>query len=223
MKPFNKPQALILGLSIFLASTLLYGETSIQAIALFNDKAMLTVNGSRAKIVTVGESIEGVLLVSSNTDQALIEVDGQREIITLNSGASIGASLGIRAVNEDATTAEIWANDKGFFQSRGRINGRAVNFLVDTGANLVVLSSAQADRIDLDYINGIRSSANTASGVTAMYLVTLEKISFQGIELADVQAGVILGQHPAVPLLGMSFLQKLNMNRSGNVMRLSKL
>lgn len=207
---------------LLLVCSVSLAEISVQAIALFNDKAMLSIDGSRAKIVKAGDSYKGITLVEANTDYAVVEVRGQRETITLHSGASLSASLAAKQPLDNSREIQIWADDRGFFRSGGQINGRSLEFLVDTGANLVVLSSEQADRIDLEFRNGQRSSATTASGISPMYMVELERISFDGIELRNISAGVIVGRYPPVPLLGMSFLEQLDMNRSGSVMKLKK-
>ena len=44
----------------------------------------------------------------------------------------------------------------GHFTSAGAINGRPVQFMVDTGATLVAISQSEADRIGLDYRNSPR-------------------------------------------------------------------
>ena len=210
----------VLGLLLICSVSL--AEVSVQAIALFNDKAMLSVDGSRAKIVKAGDSFKGITLVEANTDHAVVEVAGQREIITLHSGANLSTMLAAKRPNDESRIVQVWADDRGFFRSRGEINGRSLEFLIDTGANLVVLSSDQADRIDLDFRDGLKSSATTASGISPMYMVELEQISFDGLELRNISAGVIVGRYPPVPLLGMSFLEQLDMNRSGSVMKLKK-
>jgi len=197
-----------------------YAQVEIQTIALFNDKAMLSIDGERAKILKKGESYKGVKLLSSNTDEAVIEIDGEKEVLTLNSTVILSDSLGTKV--EPKTTIQLWADDNGFFRSTGEINGRALEFLVDTGANLVVLSSDQAERIGLEYKNGTPSFAATASGTTPMYAIQIAEISFGGLELTNINAGVIEGAFPLTPLLGMTFLSRLDMTRSGNKMELSK-
>ncbi len=93
---------------------------------------------------------------------------------------------------------------------------------MDTGANLVVLSGDQANAIGVDYLRGQKGFASTASGQAPMYLIELDNISFSGISLRYIRAGVIEGSYPQVPLLGMSFLDKLEMNRNGDRMTLKK-
>ena len=197
-------------------------ETSVQVIALFKDRAMLSVNGARAKIIKNGQVYKGVKLIESSTEKAVIEIAGQREIVGLNSGLVLSRSLGTKSLAGSKNSTQIFADNSGFFRSSGSINGQSLEFLVDTGANLVVLSGDHADRINLDYQDGARTYATTASGNAPMYLINLDKVNFNGIELNDIQAGVIVGGFPQVPLLGMTFLEKLDMNRSGDVMVLKK-
>jgi len=197
-------------------------ETSVQTIALFKDRAMVSINGKKAKIINRGQTYLGVKLIESNTDQAIVEVNGKREILTLNGTILLSSSLAAKPLNNANAVVQLWADSNGFFQSRGMINGRSLKFLVDTGANLVVLNSQQADRIQLDYKNGRRAMATTASGQAQMYLVEIDNISFETIELNNILVGVIVGAYPTTPLLGMSFLKKVDMKRSGDLMELKK-
>ena len=102
------------------------------------------------------------------------------------------------------------------------MNGRSITFLVDTGASLVVLSSEQASSIGLSYKEGTIGYASTASGNAPMYNIVLNSITVGGIELNNVEAGVIEGRFPERPLLGMTFLSKVNMTRNGSLMTLKK-
>jgi len=197
-------------------------DVSVVAIALFNDRAMLSVDGGKAKIVRAGDTYNNVTLISSTTKEAVIELAGKREVLTLNSGVVLSQSLAANPTDSYKTSLELYVNESGFFQSRGRINGRDIEFLVDTGANIVVLSSQHADRIGLEYAQGQRTQASTASGTAPMFLVQLDSISIGGIELENVSAGVIAGGFPQIPLLGMTFLSRVDMNRQGNTMRLTK-
>lgn len=195
-------------------------QTTVQTIALFSGKAMLSVNGKKAKIIEEGQTYEGVRLISANTDQIEVELDGRRETLTLNSTVILSDSLGTQV--PPATSVQVWADQDGFFRSDGEINGRGIEFLVDTGASMVVLSGEQADRIGLEYRDGLRTFAATASGTSPMYAIQLDNISFGGIELNNINAGVIEGSFPIIPLLGMTFLNRLDMTRSGNLMELKK-
>jgi len=208
--------------SLLLSCSVSAAEVSVNAVALFNDRAMLSINNAKAKIIRAGSQFMGVKLISSTTQEAVIEVNGRRETLKLNSGVLLSQSLGTKASESYKTTLEIFVDEQGFFQSSGKVNGRSIKFLIDTGANIVVLNSIDASRIGLEYLDGRQTLAATASGTAPMYTVTLDSISIGGIEQEDIEAGVIVGQFPQTPLLGMTFLRGVNMNRTGNTMRLTK-
>lgn len=197
-------------------------QLSVHAVALFNGKAMLSVDGGRAKIIAEGQSLKGVKLLSASTSEATVEVNGKREVLTLNSTVLLSGSLGASAPASSGDSLQLWSDESGFFRSAGAINGRELEFLVDTGANLVVLSSRHANRIGLEYRNGVRGVASTASGRAPMWIIEAREVSLGGISLDSIEAGVIEGNYPEIPLLGMSFLERVDMNRSGNMMVLKK-
>ena len=206
-------------ISLIVATTA--NAKTVAAIALFKDRAMLSIDGKKAKIVRAGTTYQGVKVISSNTSEAIIEVDGTRKTLKLNGTAVLNSSLGSRP-SSAVTSVVLYENDIGFFESTGQVNGRPVNFLVDTGANLVVFNSNDANRLGLDFYSGEKSFASTASGVAPMYRISIQSISIGGVELENVTAGVIEGNFPQTPLLGMTFLSHLNMNRSGKTMVLEK-
>ena len=197
------------------------GTKSVVAIALFNDRSMISVDGKKAKIVKAGSSYAGVKVISSNTSEAVIEVSGQQRTLKLNGSTVIGDSLA-SSNKREVSSIVLYESEVGFFESNGEVNGRTVRFLVDTGANLVVFSSVDAERLGIDYLVGAKGIASTASGQSPMYSINIESMSVGGISLNNIRAGVIEGSFPERPLLGMTFLSRLDMNRSGKTMVLKK-
>jgi len=195
---------------------------SVKAVALFEGRAMLSVDGGKAKIISEGKTLSGVKLISSNTSQAIVEVNGKRQTLKLNSSLVLEESLGTKPSNSYASSIQLFVDEQGFFRGDGSVNGKSIKFLIDTGANLVVLNSNEAKRVGLDYKSGVESVAKTASGVTPMYLMTVERISIGGLELRNVETGIIEGSFPQYPLLGMSFLGQLKMQQDGKVMTISR-
>ena len=190
---------------------------NISLYALFKDKAILHVDGTR-RVLTIGtESPEGVKLVSTDTqaEEAVVELKGRRE--TLRLGVVHSAFQG--AARESVT---LYSDSNGFFHAQGSINGAAVTFLVDTGANTVAINSATARRAGIDYTKGQAGTARTASGYARMYGIKLDTVKVGEIVLRNVEAGVIDGPQPETPLLGMSFLNALEMKRDGNKMELTR-
>lgn len=189
----------------------------ISLFALFKDKAILQVDGTR-RVLTVGtESPEGVKLVSTDTqaEEAVVEFKGKRESLRL--GVVFTAS---QSTTRDSVT--LFSDPNGFFHAEGSINGASVTFLVDTGASTIALNSATARRAGIDYTKGSVGTARTASGYTRMYAIRLATVKIGEIILRNVEAGVIDGPQPETPLLGMSFLNALEMKRDGNKMELTR-
>jgi aspartyl protease family protein len=219
---------------LLLAACLLAGTAAMLApparavekltvLALFEGKALLHVDGQRRLIAEGETSPEGITLLKADSSEAVVMVDGKEETL------EVGMVTGFPGASDDVDPAwsgpeslTLWEENDGFFYASGSINGTSVRFLVDTGANTIALSRILADRIGIDYRQGQQGMATTASGVTPMYLVNLDRVSVGGITLRNVEAGVLLGSHPEVPLLGMSFLGKLDMNRTGNRLELTR-
>jgi len=192
-------------------------SAEITLFALFKDKAILHIDGNR-RVLTVGSvSPEGVKLVSTFTtsEEAVVEKDGKQQ--TLKLGVVLGA---FQTTTRESVT--LYADRSGFFHADGSINGHPVRFLVDTGANTVAINAALAKRVGIDYLKGQPGMARTASGYARVYGVTLNLVKVGDIEVHNVQAGVIEGSQPEVPLLGMSFLSPLDMKREGNRMELTR-
>ncbi|OGI44904.1 MAG: hypothetical protein A2150_03185 [Candidatus Muproteobacteria bacterium RBG_16_64_11] len=196
----------------------LYAVDNIALHALFKDKAILHVDGARRVLVTGETSPEGVRLIDTDTrtDEAVVEIGGKRE--TLKMGVVISSFQGGAPAG-----VTLWADSQGFFIAQGSINGQAVAFLVDTGANTVALNGALAQRLGLDHKKkGQASVVTTASGNVRARRVLLDSVKVGEIVQRNVEAVVLEGAQPSTPLLGMSFLNAMEMRRDGNKMELIK-
>ena len=109
------------------------------------------------------------------------------------------------------------------FMTYGNINGRSVRILVDTGASAVSMNSDQAGELGIDYERtGIPAGVSTASGYAHAYRVKLNSVSVGDISQNLVDAFVIEGSHPGPILLGMTFLERLDVEHSGNALTLTQ-
>jgi aspartyl protease family protein len=146
-----------------------------------------------------------------------VEYGGQRQ--TLRLGSSVASSYKRKTRLE----ARALLDNQGAYSTQGSINGRSVAMVVDTGANLVALSEAQARRLNLDYARrGERTMVSTASGRVRAWSIRLNRVKIGDIEQRNVPAVVIQGNMPEKVLLGMSFLSGLQVRHQGNLMLLSK-
>ena len=202
---------------IFALLTAVANAADITLFALFKDKAILHVEGARRVLSVGAQSPEGLKLVSTDTqaEEAVVELNGKRE--TLRLGVIVSAFQG--ATRESVT---LFADANGFFHAEGSINGASMTFLVDTGANTIAMNRATAKRAGIDYTKGQAGTARTASGYALVYGVKLDTVKVGEIVLRNVVAGVIDGPQPETPLLGMSFLNALDMKREGNKMELTR-
>ncbi|MBT3048327.1 MAG: TIGR02281 family clan AA aspartic protease [Candidatus Thiodiazotropha sp.] len=185
--------------------------------ALFTDKAMVSIDGVRRLLKLNQPSPEGVLLISASSSEAVLEVDGERMSYPL------GGHITTRFSKPEAITAKVWRNQAGAYTTVGTINGRTVNFLVDTGATAVAMHANQAKRLGISYrLEGAPIYVNTASGTAAAYDVVLDRVQVGDITLNNVRGFVIDSNGPARVLLGMSFLNRVKMEDQGSVLIMEK-
>lgn len=185
---------------------------------LFKDRAILDVDGTTRLLSAGMTSPEGVKLVSANSREAVLEINGVTQTYVL--GEHIREQYTPAAPGASITIAP---DGQGMYQVAGSINGFQVSFLVDTGATFISLNRPTARRIGLNYkLDGTESRSTTASGVVAIWLVRLDRVRIGDIELRDVPASVHDADFPDVTLLGNSFLQRLHLDRQGPLLKLTK-
>jgi aspartyl protease family protein len=188
----------------------------VRVSGLFTNKALVQIDGGPLQTLSVGQkSAEGVTLVSVERDAATFEISGKR--VTLGMGHA-------RTVTGDPVreSTVLTADVKGHFYADGQLNGRSMRFFVDTGASLVSIPSSEARRLSIDYGKGQKALMRTANGNATGYLIRLDTISVGGITVYGVDAVVIEGNGLPHTLLGMSFLNRMNMKREGDLMTLTK-
>lgn len=179
-------------------------------------QALLVIDGT-PRAVEVGTTVQGVRLLSLGDGRADIEIGGARRSLVLGAGP-------VRTSKDDAPsggTIVMSANGDGHFITQGRINGSAVTFMVDTGATVVAIGQADADRLQLNYKNGQRGFANTANGRVPVFALTLATVRIGDVEVPNVEAVVMPAAMPHV-LLGNSFLTRFAMKREADTMRLER-
>ena len=113
------------------------------------------------------------------------------------------------------------ADERGHFVTTGTINGGTVQFLVDTGATMISMGRGDARRVGINYLQGQKGLSNTANGVAPVYKVKVDTVRIGDITLNNVDALVHDQDLPWV-LLGMSFLNRVEMRREGGNLTLIK-
>ena len=188
----------------------------VSLVGVFGSRALLIVDGGTAQPVAVGQSLGGVRVLSVQGDQAMVEVDGKKRSLRIGQHVASGGAAG-----SGDEKVILNADGAGHFLTTGTVNGSSVRFLVDTGATMISMGAADARRIGIDINKGERGSVQTANGVTTATQVKLDTVRVGGITMYNVDAMVHQTDLPIV-LLGMSFLNRMEMIRDGSTMTLKK-
>ena len=208
-------QTKLIGVVALLLSTAAVA-IDVNVVGLFPGKAMLEINKAPARLISVGQKINGVKLIEANSEGALVEINGKRERLRL------GQSIASAGPSSDRAKIVLSADGNGHFVTTGQMNGGTTRFLVDTGATNIAMSTAEAKRLGISYINGERGISHTANGIVSVYRIPLDTVKVGDVTLHQVDAAVIDGQGMDITLLGMSFLNRLEMKRSGSTLTLTK-
>ena len=97
----------------------------------------------------------------------------------------------------------------GHFWIQAKVNGVAVNFLVDTGATLTAVSADTAERVGLEPRDaGIPIRMQTANGTVAAQLTTIDDLRFGNVAAHGIDAIIAPGLGPT-NVIGMNLLSRL--------------
>jgi clan AA aspartic protease (TIGR02281 family) len=106
---------------------------------------------------------------------------------------------------------------QGHYFMAGEINGAKSSFLIDTGASSIALPQALADQAHIICTNQF-VTMNTANGKVKACIANVSKLSLSPFEFKNVE--VLIHPNLDTPLLGMSVLQKFNIEQRNGEMHL---
>ena len=103
------------------------------------------------------------------------------------------------------------SNEQGHFEAKFRLNGKSLPAMIDTGATFVTLNEADARGLgyggnDLRF----RYEVSTANGKVKAARILLKTVEIGTVQVRNVDAIVIRGKSLDRPLIGMSFMKKLD-------------
>ncbi|WP_306604277.1 TIGR02281 family clan AA aspartic protease [Azonexus sp.] len=202
----------LLGLCFLLSLPLNAQEVGLAGI--MGNKALLIINGAPPRSVPLGATVDGVKVLAVQDNQVIIELGGRKRPLRVGQHA-VGTSTG------GAEQMVLNADSRGHFFTTGTINGVSLRFLVDTGASMISLGASDARRMGLDFNRGQKGMSQTANGQVMVSKVQLDNVRIGGVTLHQVDALIHQSDMP-VALLGMSFLNRMEMQRDGNTMTLKK-
>ncbi len=174
------------------------------------DKAQIWIDGRLVRLTSGQTSKNGMKLLSANLEAIVVLIDGKR--YRYKKYSSKGTFLADKVtLIRDPGSSGYWAS--------GRINGKDVTFLIDTGASYVVMNKDQARELKIKRGNK-KIQVSTATKTETAYQVTLNTISVGDIEYQNIPAIITKHKYPPYPLLGMSFLSRVEINQENGQMTL---
>ncbi|CDS53950.1 Transporter [Polaromonas sp. CG9_12] len=191
---------------------------SVALAGMMGGKALLIVNGTAPKTVATGETHQGVKVISTSGDQAVVEQSGKRQTLRVGQAP---VSLGGGGGGGRGTRIVLTESSGGHFMTAGQINGRAVQFMVDTGATSIAMGAPDAERAGITYKNGVPVQISTANGAALGFRIKLNSVRVGDVEVYDVDA-VVIPQPMPFMLLGNSFLSRFQMQRDNTLMTLDR-
>ena len=192
---------------------------SVSLHGLLGRQALLIVDGKPPRAVAPGQTHLGVTVLSTDEDRAVLALAGGQRL-TLRVGEST-VSVGGAPAPGGSDRVALSADARGHFITPGSINNRPTQFLVDTGASVVAIGQAEADRLGLNYRTGQPVTLRTANGTAPGWALRLATVRIGDVTAYEVDAVVTPSAMPAV-LLGNSFLNRFSMRRDGDTMLLVK-
>jgi aspartyl protease family protein len=202
----------VLGLLVSTGATAL----DVNLVGLFPNKAVVQIEGRGLQTLSVGQKTrDNIILVSVGRDGATFDIQGQRVALSLGHART-------RASSTAADSVMLPVDGHGHFVADGQVNGSPIRFGVDTGATFVTLSASEASRVGLDYRNGQKAIMETANGDVPAYRVKLDTVRVGEIVVNNIDAVITEGNSLPVALLGMSFLNRMDIRHEGAIMTLTK-
>lgn len=132
-----------------------------------------------------------------------------KAVVTLDDKAS-QQQMRAAVAQIEPTAASVAKAGDGHYWAEADVDGKAVRFLVDTGASAVALTPHDAERLGIDtQALDYAYRVTTASGQTRAAAVRLASISIAGARVTNVDA-LVIEDGLQTSLLGMTYLGRLS-------------
>ncbi len=127
----------------------------------------------------------------------------------VTAGLIPGSPLSI--TDSDGIAVMLEKRASGHFEVRGEVDGRQIDFLIDTGATTTVLTAADANRVGID-VSSLSFSVpvSTANGVTHAARASADEVRIGEISRSRLPVLVAEPGQLGQSLLGMNFLGTLS-------------
>jgi len=213
MDRHHRIASIALGLLVSTGATAL----DVNVVGLFPNKAVVQIEGGALRTLSVGQKTrDAIILLSVERDGATFDIQGRRVALALGHARTQTSPAAA------ANYALVPTDEQGNLVADGQVNGMPVRFAVDTGATFITLPAREASRLGLDYHKGQKAVMETANGDVLAYRLKLDTVRVGGVAMHNVDAVITEGNSLPIALLGMSFLNRMDMKREGAIMTLTK-
>jgi aspartyl protease family protein len=189
----------------------------VNVVGLFPNKAVVQIEGGALRTLSVGQKTrDDIILLSVGRDGATFDIQGRRVALALGTA---------RTQTSPAAAAHyvmVPTDELGNFVADGQVNGMPIKFIVDTGATFITFPAREASRLGLDYRNGQKTVMGSPNGDVLGYRLKLDTVRVGDVAVHNVDAVIIEGKSLANALLGMSFLNRVDIRSEGAILTLTK-
>jgi len=191
----------------------------VNVVGLFPNKAVVQIEGGALRTLSIGQKTrDDIILLSVQRDGATFDIQGRRVALALGHARN----QTVPAAADTADSVMVPTDERGDLVADGQVNGMPIRFAVDTGATFITLPVREASRLGLDYRNGQKTVMETANGDVLAYRLKLDTVRLGKVAVHNVDAVVTEGNSLPIALLGMSFLNRMDIRRDGAIMTLTK-
>jgi aspartyl protease family protein len=197
----------------------------VNVVGLFPNKAVVQIEGGALQTLSVGQKTrDDIILLSVARDGATFDIQGRRVAIAIGPARrqTNPAATAQTSPTAEANYVVVRTNERGDLVADGEVNGMPVRFAVDTGATLITLPAREASRLGLDYQGGQKIVMETANGDVNAHRLKLDTVRVGDVVVHNVDAVITEGSGLSMNLLGMSFLNRVDMRHEGAVLTLTK-
>lgn len=113
-------------------------------------------------------------------------------------------------VDNSGRTVTIQRDNRGHYAIDGSVNGRGMNFMVDTGASVIAMRESDAAKVGIRPVPAAYTvSVSTANGNVKAARAEFDRVDIGGIRVTNVSGLVLPDNVLSENLLGLSFLSRL--------------
>ena len=171
---------------------------------------------SGGNIVWLGVGLIGFALLAPSFKAKPASPPAAREEVSKPAAGSQATDAAVPQAGNGYASREIPRAPDGHFYLDALVNGAEVHFLVDTGASMVALTAADAQRAGIA-LPAERALAQGAGGTVEIIPVTIDRIAAGPLEARNIDGAV--ARALPISLLGQTFLSRVgNVQISGDRM-----